>query len=158
MEQLELVKEAALILEKQIAAWEPILSQLDNDRITLFRNRQNRNIKQIVGHLIDSCVNNHHRIVRLQYLKRLTFPDYQPDNDTWIAIQQYESKDWQELVQLWKFYSRHIAYIIRNADPKDYNNLWTDGFITPVALADIMIDFPKHFQLHLDEIQDLMNK
>lgn len=76
MEQIELVKDAALVLESQIAKWEPILAQFDDQKITFSRNSQNRNIKQIVGHMIDSCVNNHHRIVRLQYLKRLSFPDY----------------------------------------------------------------------------------
>ena len=56
---------------------EKILTGLQNDTITLKRNKQNRTIKQILGHLIDSASNNHQRMVRLQYSKDLLFfPDY----------------------------------------------------------------------------------
>lgn len=41
------------------------------------RNSQNRSIKQILGHLIDSPSNNNHRIVHLQYQPTsLVFPNY----------------------------------------------------------------------------------
>ena len=40
---------------------EKILTGLQNDTITLKRNKQNRTIKQILGHLIDSASNNHQR-------------------------------------------------------------------------------------------------
>lgn len=69
---------------------EKILTGLQNDTITLKRNKQNRTIKQILGHLIDSASNNHQRMVRLQYSKDLLFfPDYRQDNDLWIALQIY---------------------------------------------------------------------
>lgn len=75
-----------------------------NDTITLKRNKQNRTIKQILGHLIDSASNNHQRMVRLQYSKDLLFfPDYRQDNDLWIALQDYQNEDWNNLIQLWKF-------------------------------------------------------
>lgn len=144
-------------IEELISAWETKLLELPEQVITSRRNGQNRNIKQIIGHLIDSCANNHHRIVRLQYTKRLLFPDYLQDNDTWIAIQNHQLKDWSELVGLWKFYSRHIAFIIRSIQPESLGNLWTDGFIQAVKLEAIVDYFPKHIQLHLDEIQELIN-
>lgn len=57
------------------------------------RNTQNRNIKQILGHMTDSAVNNHHKIFRLQYTDNLAFPDYRQDNDTWIGIQNFENEN-----------------------------------------------------------------
>ena len=73
---------------------EKILTGLQNDTITLKRNKQNRTIKQILGHLIDSASNNHQRMVRLQYSKDLLFfPDYRQDNDLWIALQDYQNED-----------------------------------------------------------------
>jgi hypothetical protein len=158
MEHIEKIKQAAAAIESLINEWEPLLKKLPEDVITQKRNCQNRNIKQILGHLIDSGVNNHHRIVRLQYQKRLSFPDYQPDNDTWIQIQHYEGKDWQELILVWKYYSRHIAYIIQQVEESNLNNLWSDGFITPITLEDIIVGFPDHFKLHLSEIQELINQ
>lgn len=158
MERIEKIKLAASTIESLIDEWEPILEKLPIEVITQKRNSQNRNIKQILGHLIDSGVNNHHRIVRLQYQKRLSFPDYQPDNDTWIQIQNYEGKDWQELILVWKYYSRHIAFIIQQVEESSLNNLWSDGFIAPISLEDIIIGFPEHFKLHLTEIQELINQ
>ncbi len=56
---------------------EKVLTSLPEETITQKRNRQNRTIKQILGHLIDSASNNHQRMIRLQYSKDLLFfPDY----------------------------------------------------------------------------------
>jgi len=34
-------------------------------------------------------------MVRLQYNKKLDFPNYQQDNDLWIALQDYQNADWK---------------------------------------------------------------
>ena len=73
-----------------IAEWEPKLLALTEEVITTRRNSQNRSIKQIVGHKIDSASNNTHRIVHMQYQPSpLQFPNYASNgnNDRWIAIQ-----------------------------------------------------------------------
>ena len=54
-------------LRRLLSAWEPVLAGLPEDVITQRRNSQNRSVKQILGHLIDSASNNNHRIVHLQY-------------------------------------------------------------------------------------------
>jgi DinB superfamily len=40
--------------------------------------------KQLVGHLIDSAVNNHARFVRAQLQDDLVFPGY--DQDGWVRV------------------------------------------------------------------------
>lgn len=80
-------------IQKYIDTWEQKLTALSADTIAKKRNKQNRTIKQILGHLIDSAANNHQRIVRLQYNDKLDFPDYQQDNDLWIALQDYQNAD-----------------------------------------------------------------
>lgn len=103
----------AQVIEKE----ERLLSDLPAEVITQRRNKQNRTIKQILGHLIDSASNNHQRMVRLQYSKDLLFfPDYRQDNDLWIALQDYQNADWTTLIQLWKFYNLHIIQIIHSVD------------------------------------------
>ena len=54
-------------LKDIVLSWEPILSGLSDNKIPQKLNSQNRNIKQILGHIIDSASNNTHRIVHLQY-------------------------------------------------------------------------------------------
>ncbi|MHC4244441.1 MAG: hypothetical protein ACYSU4_18700 [Planctomycetota bacterium] len=66
MKELESIIQELLSLVEQ---WEPRLLALANDVITERRNSQNRTIKQIVGHMVDSASNNTHRIIHLQYQK-----------------------------------------------------------------------------------------
>ena len=100
-----------------VQEWEPRLLELSNEVIAERRNSQQRTIKQIVGHMVDSASNNTHRMVHLQYqMSPLIFPDYANlgNNDRWIAIQQYQQENWPDLVQLWKYANLHVAHVIRN--------------------------------------------
>ena len=109
-----------------IEVWEPKLTSLNKEVLTERRNKQNRNVMQILGHLVDSASNNHQRMVRLQYNKELVFPDYRQDNDLWITIQNYQESNWNNLIQLWKFYNLHIIQIISQVDFLALKNSWTD--------------------------------
>ena len=48
----------------------PLLLSLSEEQVSVKRNSQNRTVKMLVGHLIDSASNNHQRMVRLQYAPR----------------------------------------------------------------------------------------
>lgn len=135
---------------------ETILSSLSQEVVTLKRNKQDRNIKQILGHLIDSASNNHQRMVRLQYNEELDFPDYRQDNDLWIALQDYESAEWDNLIQLWKFYNLHIIQVIRSVDDTKLNNHWYDFEETKVTLKDMIEGYLDHLHLHIGEIHELI--
>src|SRR5437870_13281002 len=105
--------------------------------------------KEILGHLIDSAANNHQRFVRLQIERTLSLPGYrQPD---WVRVQHYQDRLWSDLVELWTAYNRHLAHIMRHADPQAGSHLWKspDG---DVPLAFLMTDYLKHLRHHLDQI------
>jgi hypothetical protein len=141
--------------------WEPVLIRLPEDIISQRKNSQNRTIKQIVGHIIDSSSNNTHRIVHLQYqTPPLIFPNYATfgNNDRWIAIQDYRNEDWMALIQLWKYSLIHISHVIKNVKSDKMNNEWISGPGKKVTLKMMIVDFPRHLKLHLSEINDLINK
>lgn len=145
-------------IEKLISAWEVKLLQLPIEVRTDRVNNQNRSIKQIIGHMIDSACNNHQRIVRLQYNKELTFPDYRHDNDKWIEIQMYQTEDWSLMINLWKFYNLHISHLFINVDESSLNNTWTDDEGTKVSLREMIEGYLVHLELHLFEINDVIRK
>ena len=158
MNEFESISQELLSLIKE---WEPKLSALGNDVITERRNSQNRTIKQIVGHMVDSASNNTHRIVHLQYQQSpLIFPDYANlgNNDRWIAIQNYQEKDWNSLVQLWKYTNMHLVHVIGNINTEKLENKWISALDEKISLKAMVVDFPRHFKLHLDEINELINK
>jgi len=142
-----------------IAVWEPRLSALGENDVTAHRNSQNRNIKQIVGHLVDSASNNTHRIVHLQYQPSpFAFPCYASfgNNDRWIAIQNYESENWKHLVQLWKYSNLHIIHVIHNVNEEKLENQWISAKGDYISLKSMIIDYLRHFKLHLGEIEELL--
>ena len=140
--------------------WSPRLTSLSPEIITLRRNSQNRTIKQILGHTIDSTSNNIHRIVHLQYQQSpLIFPNYATfgNNDRWIAIQDYQNENWMNLIQLWKYSLLHLAHIIGNIDQTRLKSEWIAGPGQTATLEEIINDFTRHLKLHLAEINDLIN-
>ncbi len=135
--------------------------QLPEDMITKRLNSQNRTIKQIVGHMVDSASNNTHRIIHLQYqTSPLIFPDYANlgNNDRWIALQNYQDENWEDLVQLWKYSNIHIVHVINNVNIEKLDNEWIDALNTAVSLKTMIIDYLPHLRLHLGEIEDLINR
>jgi hypothetical protein len=150
----------ALGVENLITEWESKLAALPNTTLFHRRNKQNRTIKQIVGHMIDSASNNTHRVVHLQYQESpFEFPNYASNgnNDRWIAIQHYQEEDWLNLIQLWKYSNLHYAYIIRHIDSARGNHEWIAGPDKNITLHDMVVDYLRHLQLHLDEITELIN-
>ena len=149
-------RELVLLVEE----WEPKLLALTSEIFTERRNSQNRTIKQIVGHMVDSASNNTHRVVHLQYQESpLVFPNYAThgNNDRWIAIQNYQDEDWHNLVQLWKYSNIHYVHVIQNVNSDKLENEWIAGLNEKVSLKAMIVDYLSHFKLHLDEIDELIN-
>ena len=152
----EITTEINFIIEN----WEQKFASLPNETITRRRNSQNRTIKQILGHLIDSTSNNTHRIVHLQYQPApLIFPNYATfgNNDRWIAIQDYQNEDWLSMIQLWKYSLLHFCHVIKNVKEDKLESNWISGPDKTITLKSMIIDFPRHLKLHLSEINDLIN-
>jgi hypothetical protein len=143
-----------------IRLWEPRLTPLQDEVISQRRNSQNRTIKQILGHLIDSTSNNIHRIVHLQYqISPLIFPNYASfgNNDRWIALQDYQNEEWTNLIQLWKYSLLHYCHVVKNVDPGKLANEWIAGPEILIPLSSLIPDFLRHLKLHLNEIDDVIN-
>jgi len=143
-----------------IDEWYPRLSSLQEEVLTNRRNSQDRTIKQILGHTIDSTSNNIHRIVHLQNQSSpLVFPNYATfgNNDRWIAIQNYQNEDWKNMVELWKYSLLHLSHVIGSVVIGKLNHEWIAGPGENVTLEAMINDFTRHLRLHLSEINDLIN-
>jgi hypothetical protein len=144
-----------------IEAWEPRLLALSEETNSERTNSQNRSIRQILGHLVDSASNNTHRVVHLQYRENpMSFPNYATlgNNDRWIAIQDYQHEDWQSLVQLWKYANLHFVHVVRNVDETKLENQWISGEDKLISLRENIEGYLPHLELHLREIEELITK
>lgn len=155
-ETSQIILEICALIDK----WAPKLTSLPEKTISEPRNSQHRNIKQILGHLIDSTSNNTHRVVHLQYQDSpFSFPNYATfgNNDRWIAIQNYEGEDWNNMIQLWRCSLIHFCHVIKNVNEDKLGNEWISGPEKNITLYLMIVDFPRHLRLHLNEINDLIN-
>jgi hypothetical protein len=142
-----------------VSDWDIKFKSISDELYSVPRNSQNRSIKQIIGHMIDSVSNNTHRIIHLQYQDSpFEFPDYAAygNNDKWIAIQNYQNANWEELVQHWKYAHLHYAFVIMYIDPEKLENEWISGTGKIITLEEMVEDFPRHFKLHIGEIIELI--
>jgi len=144
-------------VEAIVEQWFLKLLTLSVSEISDRKNNQQRTVKQILGHLIDSASNNHQRIVRLQYNRELNFPDYRQDNDTWIGIQNYQTEDWEIMVNLWKYYNLHMIHIFNHTDDECLDHTWTDFEGNVVSLEDMINGYLEHLNLHIKEIEELLS-
>ena len=117
--------------------------------------------KQIVGHLIDSAVNNHSRFVRAQLQDDLVFPGY--DQDGWVRVQRYDERSWPETVRAWHTFNIQIAAVMgatpeqEFSRPRERHNLHEIGFQplpdgTPATLGFLMRDYVAHIEHHLKQV------
>lgn len=117
--------------------------------------------KQIIGHLIDSASNNHQRFVRAQFTDDLIFPGYRQEE--WVVLQEYDSADWQNLVQLWYYFNWQIARVMDITPESKLNMLrpqhnlhqiamYTIPAEEPATLVYFMLDYVKHLENHLKQI------
>ncbi len=148
-------------LLRLIEEWEPKFLALSEELITYRLNNESWTIKETVGHMVDSASNNTHRIIHLQYQPSpLTYPDYASlgNNDRWVSIQNYNTESWYDLVQLWKYSNLHIVQVINNVNTDKLGNEWLTALKSRVSLKAMIIDYLRHFKLHLNEIDELIHK
>ncbi|MDR2147818.1 MAG: DinB family protein [Tannerella sp.] len=144
-----------------VLEWSPKLLALPDETVTFRPDNESWTIKEIIGHLIDSASNNTHRIIHLQYeASPLIFPDYASfgNNDRWVAIQDYQTENWEDLVQLWKYMNRHIVHVIRRVNADTLDNEWITALGEKVSLRAMISGYLHHVQLHLDEIDGIISK
>lgn len=107
--------------------------------------------KEILGHLIDSAGNNQQKFVRILLSSGATdFVGY--DQDAWVARQHYQEQNWSDIIQLWAAYNRHLAHIIRHADPSKHDYSIRISGQGPFSLGFIMPDYVEHLKHHLIQI------
>jgi hypothetical protein len=108
--------------------------------------------KQILGHLIDSALNNVQRFVRAQHETQLSLPDY--DQPGWVAASGYQDRPWGDLVALWTVLNVHLAHVMARIPATDLGTPCRIGGSEPMTLELVVRDYMRHLRHHLDQIQD----
>ena len=102
--------------------------------------------KEVIGHLIDSAVNNLGRIVRLQIEEGQSLPGY--EQMAWVSLQHYAEREWAQVLALWFALNEHIAWTIGHVEK---GRLANRGVVAgqPLTLGFLIEDYVAHMEHHL---------
>jgi hypothetical protein len=108
--------------------------------------------QEIMGHLVDSALNNLRRFTEIQFLPQpFTVIGYQQDN--LVVVNGYQQLPVDHLLTLWQLLNRQIIYVIKNIP--DEKLAYT--VIIPSKGGDknlewLIVDYVDHMEHHLRQI------
>ena len=105
--------------------------------------------QEIIGHLIDSAANNHHRFIRIQYEE---VPVIYYDQNKWNTLSGYAAYDKDKLVQLWELYNRHLVEIIKRIPDTALTREGESKNKERHALEWYITDYVAHLEHHLKQV------
>jgi len=108
--------------------------------------------KQVLGHLVDSALNNLHRFVRAPQTEEFSFPGY--EQDRWVAAGGYQDRPWGSLVELWAALNRQAVHVMTLIPEDHLSTPCRIGEGQPVTLEFIVRDYARHMRHHLLQIFD----
>ena len=106
--------------------------------------------RQILGHLVDSALNNLHRFVRAQQAQELVFPGY--EQDAWVDLGGYQERAWPTLVSLWAELNAQIAHVVARIPESRLATPCRIGDGPAVTLEFVARDYVRHLRHHLEQI------
>jgi len=120
--------------------------------------------KEVLGHLVDSSINNMIRFVNGQFKDDLVFSGY--DQNKWVESQNYQNAEWDFLINLWKMNNQQIVRLvgsIKNDTLKkstmnhNYDQIaWRELSKAETATLEYLIeDYIGHMKHHLGQIFEM---
>lgn len=117
--------------------------------------------KELLGHLIDSGLNNLNRFIRASTMDNLIFEGY--DQDGWVVAQQYQSAEWTDLVSLWVGLNLQLARVIEGISKEVRYRQHTQHSFHSMAFKTIpedeattlnylIVDYVGHLEYHLAQL------
>ncbi|RYD59099.1 MAG: DinB family protein [Sphingobacteriales bacterium] len=128
----------------------PLLEAIPEDEFSSKPAADKWSKKEILGHLIDSAANNHHRFVRMQFDDNYSITSY--DQNKWVIYSYHQLADKQELIIMWKTYNLFLTSLMGNVADDMLNRKASTGDGRTVTLAWLFNDYVAHAEHHLKQI------
>jgi len=117
-------------------------------------NREIRDVKwsgkEVLGHLIDSALDNHQRFVRAALDGAYEGPDYEPYG--WVNLHGYGELSWRVLLEQWRSQNELLARVVGRIPDASLNARCRVGEAPPVTLAFLIEDYLRHMNGHVAQI------
>jgi DinB superfamily len=106
--------------------------------------------KEVLGHLIDSALNNHQRFVRASLDGAYDGPAYEQRG--WVAMHGYASMPWNALLEHWRSQNELLCEVVARIPEDRLEAPCRVGGGAPVSLQFLVEDYLTHLQHHVNQI------
>jgi hypothetical protein len=106
--------------------------------------------KELLGHLIDSAVNNQLRFARALIEDEVHFPSYLQTE--MVRVQNYREAPLELLTGLWTSLNRNIARLLAQIPPNKLATICVIGSNAPMTLQQLAADYVAHLEHHLKQL------
>jgi hypothetical protein len=146
--------ELGIRLAEIVAEAMPWLEGISGERAGVAQAEGKWSAKEVIGHLIDSAVNNLQRFVRLETVLDIEHEvrTQYYEQDEWVRIQHYADKEWADVLHLWRALNEHIAWTMRHVAREHLGRIcvYPDGHVT---MGFLMEDYIAHLEYHLKALK-----
>lgn len=119
--------------------------------------------KEALGHLIDSANVNYNRFISALSKDNLVFETYPQDD--WVQLQDYNNRDWNELIEFWKNLNIHILKLVKRIPTRALNKKRTNHNLDKICfelvesgkestLGYLIKDYFNHLEHHINQINN----
>ena len=105
--------------------------------------------KEILGHLIDSATNNHHRFIRAQFEQ---IPVITYDQNKWNQYNYYEQIKAEQLIHFWTAYNLQLLELVKLIPETNLKSMCNTGRQIDVSIEWLFNDYVSHLEHHLEKI------
>ncbi len=105
---------------------------------------------EVLGHLIDSALNNHQRFVRAALDGAYEGPAY--DQRGWVGLHGYRDLPWSALLDHWRGHNELLARVVERMPESRLAAPCRVGGDAPVTLAFLVEDYLRHLDHHVEQV------
>lgn len=144
-----MINETSTELSAIINSISNVFHQMSEEEFSFKPSTDKWSKKEILGHLIDSATNNHHRFVRSQF-EELPLITY--DQNNWNKFSYYQQLDKQQLIDFWTLYNKQILALMQQIPEVNLNKKCNTGGAEPLTIEYLFTDYVQHLKHHLNQI------
>lgn len=138
-----------------------LLNQLSSGQMSDKPHPDKWSSKEIIGHMIDSAINNHRRLLLSEKKGDLLFDGY--DQDQWVRRNNYQNRSKKDLLDLWRLSNLHLADAINTLDDDLLERMTKDHNFDQISMISfdkgkssnlnyLIQDYIYHIEHHLVQI------
>ncbi|TDQ08881.1 DinB family protein [Pedobacter metabolipauper] len=126
-----------------------LLLEIDENTFSMKPNPEKWSKKEIIGHLIDSATNNHHRFVRGQFEET---PAITYDQNKWNQGNYYQLINSTQIISFWEAYNRQLLELINHLPKEKLNHNINVGTENNPTIGFLIDDYVQHLEHHLKQV------